>query len=87
MSIMTRVQAISVSHPFSINKKLDQFMSEKIPDLMDEYKIADRNDIADLDGQFDGYEKRMDELDSWKKNFNINLDESDRRRQRVKMKL
>jgi hypothetical protein len=86
MSFMTRLQAIGVSHPFSMNKKLDQYLSEHLPDLMDEYKIADRNDLADVDGQFEGYEKRMDELESWRKNFDLKLDESDRRMARLKMK-
>jgi hypothetical protein len=86
MSIMTGVQVMGVIHPFLINKKLDQFLSENLPDLMDEYKIADRNDIIDLGGEFDGYEKRMNELDSWRKDFDLKLGESDRRIQRLKMK-
>ncbi|MFW3146449.1 MAG: hypothetical protein ACMUIE_06525 [Thermoplasmatota archaeon] len=86
MSFMNRVQAMGITHPFSMNKKLDQFLSENLPDLMDEYKIADRNDIADIDGQFEGFEKRMDELESWRKNFDLKLDESDRRMARLRTK-
>ncbi|MEA3559531.1 MAG: hypothetical protein U9R75_09845 [Candidatus Thermoplasmatota archaeon] len=86
MSIRTRIQATSITHPFSMNKKIDNYLSENMPDLMDEHKIADRNDIADLDDKFDGYEKRMDELDLWKKKFDVDLKSSEKRMQRLNLK-
>ena len=86
MSLSNRITAMSVSHPFSINKKLDQYLSENLPDLMDEYKLSDSQDLADLNGLFEGYERRMSDLDSWKEGFDTKLDDADRRVNRLKIK-
>lgn len=86
MGIGQRLQAISITHPFSMNKKIDQFLSERLPDLMDEYKIADRNDLADLEREMGGLEQRMDALDSWKVGFEENIKNGRTRMDRLKMK-
>jgi hypothetical protein len=86
MGIGQSLQAISVTHPLSINRKIDQYLSERLPWMMDEYKIADRNDLMDLDGQFNGLENRMDELDKWKKEFDDRMNNSRARLDRLKMK-
>jgi hypothetical protein len=75
-----------VTHPLSINRKIDQYLSEHLPDLMDEYKVADRNDISDLDKEFEGMEIRMDELDIWKKGFDERMKSGRARLDRLKMK-
>jgi len=86
MGIGQRIQAISVTHPLSINRKIDQYLSENLPDLMDEYKVADRNDITDLDKDLEGMETRMDELDRWKKGFDERMNQGRARLDRLKMK-
>jgi hypothetical protein len=69
-----------------MNRKIDQYLSEHLPDLMDEYKIADRNDISDLDAEFDGYEKRMTDLETWRKDLDHRIDDGTRRLERLKLK-
>ncbi|MFO8051606.1 MAG: hypothetical protein R6V01_07910 [Thermoplasmatota archaeon] len=86
MGISNRVQAYSSRHPFSMNRKIDQYLSEHLPDLMDEYKIADRNDVADLDSEFEGYDRRMIDLEGWRKDFDLKVNEGSRRIERLKMK-
>lgn len=86
MSMITRIQATRVAHPFSMNKKLDQYLSENLPDLIDEYKISDRKDIIELDGQFEGYEKRMIDMEAWKKDFEISITTDQNRVERLKLK-
>ena len=86
MAVSSRIQAFSTKHPISVNRKIDNFLSENLPNLMDEFKIADRNDIADLDTEFGGFEKRMTDLESWRKDFDLRLSEGTRRIERLKMK-
>lgn len=86
MGIGQSIKAIAVTHPLSINRKIDQYLSERLPLLMDEYKIADRNDVVDLDREFEGLESRMDELDGWKKSFDERLKTGRARLDRLKMK-
>lgn len=85
MGIRNRIQAYSSMHPFSMNRKIDQYLSENLADLMDEYKIADRNDIAELDSEFDGYERRMLDLEGWRKDFDIKINDGSRSIERLKM--
>jgi replicative superfamily II helicase len=56
-----------------MNRKIDNYLSENLPDLMDEYKIADSKDIMDLDQDFNGFEKRMLDLEDWRKEFDPRL--------------
>ena len=86
MTIRGRMQAFSASHPFSINKKIDNYLTEHLADLMDEYKIADKNQIIDLDAQFESHEKRMTDLESWRKEFDLRIKNGTTRIDRLKMK-
>ena len=86
MAVSSRIQAFSTRHPMSINRKIDNYLSENLPKMMDEFKIADRNDIGDLDTGFDGYEKRVTELEGWRKEFDLRMNEGARRIERLKLK-
>ena len=86
MKVGQRMQAFSVTHAFSMNKKLDQYLSEHLPDLMDEFKVADRSDISNLDNDFEGLEKRMTELEGWKKVHTGRVNENRVRLDRLKTK-
>lgn len=86
MNIANRFQAYAASHPMSINRKIDFYLSENLADLMAEYKIADKTDMGDLDSQFSGYEERMDDLERWKSDFSNRLKENTSRMDRLKIK-
>lgn len=86
MGIGQSIKAISVTHPFSINRRIDQYLSEHLPDMMDEFKIADRNDVAGIEKEFDGLETRMDDLDKWKKGFDERMKTGKARFDRLKIK-
>lgn len=86
MKVTQRIRAISVSHPISINRKIDQYLSEHLPDMMAEYNIADRSDISEMDSDFEGLENRMDDLDTWKVGFGDRLTMNRKRMDRLKVK-
>ena len=70
----------------TMNKKLDQYLSENLPDLMDEHKIADRSDLQEVDKQFEGLEQRMDDLEGWKTAFSNRIVDNRKRMDRLKTK-
>lgn len=86
MGIAQRMQAFSANHPLSINRKLDGYLSERLPDLMDEFKLAQKADLSGIDKEMDSSEKRMNELDDWKKDFEQRTFENQRRIERLKVK-
>ncbi|MGA1822422.1 MAG: hypothetical protein ACMUIG_07840 [Thermoplasmatota archaeon] len=86
MKVRQRIQAYSALHAFSMNKKLDNYLSENLPDLMDEYKLADRGDISDLDKELDDNEKKMEQLEIWKNGFENRINDGEDRMRRLKKK-
>jgi predicted nucleic acid-binding Zn-ribbon protein len=86
MKLRQRIQAYSASHAFSINKKLDNHLSENLPDLMDEYKLADKGDLVDLDKDFSNHESRMEKLQIWKDGFEKRINKGEERINRLKKK-
>lgn len=61
-----RVRAALTRHPVTISKRVDLYLSEHLPDLMDEYKLATKNDLKDLDKRFEMYDEDVADLDSWR---------------------
>jgi soluble cytochrome b562 len=86
MNIANRIQAYSASHPLSLNRKIDSYLSENLPDMMDQYKIADRNDLKDIEDNFNKLEGRLDELEKWKPGFSEDLKNARTRVDRLKIK-
>ena len=86
MSFTQRIQAISLAHPLSMNRKIDQYLSERLPDMKDEYKVADKTDLSDLDEKFDDLEKRIIDLESWRKGFETDIEDDRTRMARLKVK-
>ena len=86
MKITQRFHAVSISHPFSMNKKLDEYLSEHLPTLIDEYKIADRSDLDEVEKIFLEDEGRMDSLDAWRNGFDDKIAQNEKRIKRLKVK-
>jgi hypothetical protein len=86
MNIANRFQAYSASNPFSMNRKIDVYLSEHLADLMMEYKIADRTDLEGIDSEFETMESRMDDLENWRKEFSDELISAENRMKRLKLK-
>ena len=86
MSFTQRIRAISVTHPLSMNRKIDQYLSERLPDMMDDHKVADRTNLSDLDGNFNGLEKRIFDLGSWRQGFEVDIENDRTRMARLKVK-
>ena len=87
MTFKQRIQAFNVGHPMSMNKTLDQYLSEHLPDMIDQYKLADRSDMADLEKVFLSYEERMEALENWKGDFDEKLKKDQARMDRLKFKV
>ncbi|MEW6070775.1 MAG: hypothetical protein AB1485_09180 [Candidatus Thermoplasmatota archaeon] len=63
--IIERMKAAVRVHPIAIAKKVDIYLSEHLPDLIDEYKLATKRDIEDIDKRFVSYESDISELETW----------------------
>jgi hypothetical protein len=86
MGIGNRIRAASLKHPFSTNRKVDIYLSENLGLLLDEYKVADRSDLLDVETEFNGIEKRMESLEGWRSEMTEKLSSTRARLDRMKNK-
>lgn len=86
MNIANRFQAYSATNPFSMNRKIDVYLSEHLADLMTQYKIADKGDLEGIDSEFETLESRMDGLEGWRTEFSDKLISAENRMKRLKLK-
>ncbi|MDI6855361.1 MAG: hypothetical protein QMD21_01060 [Candidatus Thermoplasmatota archaeon] len=84
--IIERAKAGLRAHPVAISKKVDIYLSERLPELMDEYKLATKRDLEDIDKRFVGYETEISEIDSWKSETIKRVDNIEKRVERAEIK-
>ena len=66
LGLEERAESFLRAHPISISKKVDLYLSEHLPDLIDEYRLATKRDIAVVDKTFETYGGDIEELEEWK---------------------
>lgn len=86
MGIGNRIKATSLKHPVSSNRKVDLFLSENMGLLLDEYRVADRSDLLEVETSLTGQEARMEDLESWKFKTTERLSTTRSRLDRMKTK-
>jgi len=86
MGIKTSLKATYLSHSFSMNKRIDNALVEKLPDLIDEYKLAERSELDGTDKRFRSLEGRMKDLETWKGEFRERLSKDNTRVELLKRK-
>ncbi len=68
------------------SRKLDRYITEHLPELIDSHRLATKNDFIEIDSAFDRFESEMDEMDSWKEDFEDRLKKSRVRMERLELK-
>ncbi|MDI6707947.1 MAG: hypothetical protein QME47_02525 [Candidatus Thermoplasmatota archaeon] len=84
--IIERVKVGLRAHPVAISKKVDIYLSEHLPELVDEYKLATKRDLEYIDKRFVGYETEISEIDSWKSETIKRVDNIEKRVERAEIK-
>jgi hypothetical protein len=81
-----RIKAITRAYPISISKKVDIYLSEHLPDLIDEHKLATKRDVEHIDKRFVVYETDVSELETWKSETLKRIDNIEKRVERSEIK-
>lgn len=84
--VIERVKAGLRAYPVAISKKVDVYLSEHLPDLVDEHKLATKRDVEDIDKRFVGYEANVSELETWKSETIKRVDNIEKRVERAEVK-
>jgi len=81
-----RIKSVIRTHPLPIGKRVDLYLSEHLPDLMDEYRLATKRDITGVDEKFELYEGDIEELESWKNSTQQRVEDVEGRIERLEYK-
>ena len=64
--IKERIGGYFRDNPVTTKRKVDNYLTENLPRLAREYKLASEKDIAPIDGQIEDYDESISELEKWK---------------------
>lgn len=84
--VIERAKAGLRAYPVAISKKVDIYLSEHLPELVDEHKLATKRDLEDTDKRFVGYETGISEIDGWKSETIKRVDNIEKRVERAETK-
>ena len=86
VSVKERFEAALREKPISTNKKVDIYLTENLPDLVNEHKLATKNDFGDINRTFDTYENDVLELETWRDKSKSKVNELTERIERLELK-
>ena len=70
----------------TVGRKVDMYLSENLPDLIDEYKLATTRDIKEVDEKFTVCEDEIKSLEEWKDTAGKRIDNIESRVERLELK-
>ena len=65
VGFIDRTKAFFREHPVTTERKVTRYLTEQLPRLAREYKLASVKDSANLDSRMKAQEGTLDELDHW----------------------
>ncbi len=68
------------------SRKLDRYITEHLPELIDTHRLATKNDFIEIDSAFNWAEGELEELDSWKDTTEERLKSARIRLERLELK-
>jgi len=68
MNASTREQALSMS------RRIDLYLSDNMPDLIDKHDLATKRDMLEIKKKFQQHDDSVDELTAWKESTTPRID-------------
>ena len=66
LGMKERIGGYFRDNPVTTGRKVDNYLTENLPHLAREYKLASKKDIAPIDGHLADYDKKISEQEKWK---------------------
>ena len=86
VSVKERIEAALRDSPVSTNKKIDIYLSENLPDLVNEHKLATKNDFGDINKSFNIHEEDVEDFEIWRDKSKNKVNELTERIERLELK-
>ena len=86
VSIKERLTASIREKPLSTNKKVDIYLSENLPDLINEHKLATKSDFGEINRTCKEYEGDVINLENWRDKTKDKVGDITERVERLELK-
>lgn len=86
VGITERVKSAFREQALTMGRRIDLYMTENMPDLVDKHDLATKRDLTDIDKEFRTYEEKMDDLEGWRDSSRNRIDSVSKRIVRLETK-
>jgi hypothetical protein len=74
VGITERVKSAFREQALTMGRRIDLFLTENMPDLVDKHDLATKRDLTNIDKEFRAYEDKLDDLETWRDNSRRRID-------------
>jgi hypothetical protein len=86
VGITERVRSSIREQALTMGRRIDLYLTENMPELVDKYNLATKKDLIDVDKKFKNHEEAVDDLESWQKSSEKRIKDIDKRLGRLEIK-
>jgi hypothetical protein len=86
VGITERVKSSIREQALTMGRRIDLYLTEHMPELVDKYNLATRKDLLDIDRTFKTYEDTLDDMEGWRDNSRKRVDDISKRISRLETK-
>lgn len=86
IGMMDRVKGFFKKKPLTPSNQVDQYITESLPDYIEEYNLAIRDDLNGVDKRIEEMDEEISNLKGWKEDTEKRLKEAKRKIKRLEKK-
>ena len=86
VGVSERMKSAVREQALTMGRRIDLYLTENMPDLIDKYDLATKRDITDIDKQFNKHENTLDDLELWRDKSKERLSTASERVKRLETK-
>lgn len=83
ISIIKRAKGFFKDKSITPSSKADEFITENLPEYIDEYKLATKSDLNGVDKRIEKFVEEIDDMKEWKKETKERVHENMRKIERL----
>ncbi len=75
VSVIEKAKAFFREHPVTTERKVNQYLTEHLPRLAREYKLANKKDCVNIEASIKEQESTLDDLEDWQSDVTLKMDQ------------
>ncbi len=87
IGLLKRAKGFFKDKAITPSSKADEFITENLPDYIEEYKLATKSDLGGVDKRIEQFVEEIDDMKEWKGNTQERVHENIRKIERLEKKV